>query len=84
MEPFFTAITLRSPDVYDPLQIFLQETGSPEIGALVCELIFSGAELLSYVARILFELPSTSADLSRKPIPPTPSWFSQDASVTIP
>ena len=30
---------LRSPDGYDPLQIFLQETGSQEISVLVCELV---------------------------------------------
>ena len=27
MEPSLTAISLRSPDVYDSLQIFLHETG---------------------------------------------------------
>ena len=60
MEPSLTAISLKSPDVYDPLQIFLHEIGSPEIGALICELIFNGAELPSYTARILFKLPPTS------------------------
>jgi len=60
IEPYLTCIFLRSPDVYDPLKIFLQEIGSPDIGALVCELIFSGAELPSYAARVLFELSPTS------------------------
>ena len=32
---------LRSPDVYNPLQIFLHKTGSQEIDALVCELVYS-------------------------------------------
>jgi len=65
-------ISLRSPDVYDPLQIFLQETILHEIGTLGCGLVFSGTELRRYVARIWFELPSTSAGLSRKPVPPSP------------
>jgi len=64
MESSLTVISLRSSDVYDPLQIFLRETGSPEIGVLVCELIFSEAELPSYAACILFELPPTSKVLN--------------------
>ena len=70
MELSFAAISLKSPDVYDPLQIFLQETGLPDIGILVYELIFSGAEFPYYAAHILFELPSTSACLPRKPVSP--------------
>ena len=81
--PSLTAIPLRLPDVYDPLQIFLQETGPQEIGALVCGLVFSGAELHCYVARILFELPSTATGLPRKPVPPALPWFNHDASVLI-
>ena len=84
MESSLTTISLRSPDVYDSLQIFLQEIGSLEIGVLVCELIFSGAELPSYVACILFGRPPISADLLRKPISPPPPLFSQDASVLVP
>ena len=30
------SLLLRSPDLYDPLQIFLQETSSQEISALAC------------------------------------------------
>jgi len=56
---------LRSPDVHYSLQIFLQEASSQEIGALVCELVFSGAKLLRYVARILFELSLIVTGLSR-------------------
>ena len=35
--PSLTVISLRSSDVYDPLQIFRQETGSQKIGVLVYE-----------------------------------------------
>ena len=77
-------VSLRSPDVYDPLQIFLQETVSQEIGILVCELVFSGTELHCYVARIWFELPSTSVRLSQQPVAPPPPCFSHDVSVLIP
>jgi len=51
---------LRSPNVYDPMQIFLQDPVSQEIGSLVCELDFSGAELICHDACILLELPSTA------------------------
>ena len=71
------------PDMCDHFQIFLQKTDSQEIYALVCGLIFSGAELLCYVARILFELPSIAASLSRKSISPPPTQFSHDASMLI-
>jgi len=76
-------LSLRLPDVYDPFQIFLQKTCSQEIGALICWLVFSSAELPYYVACILFELPSTTTSLSRKPAPTPPLWFSHDASVLI-
>ena len=58
------SVFLRSLDVYDPLQIFLQDAGSQEIGALICGLVFSGAELPYYAARLLFEVPSTVVGLS--------------------
>ena len=74
-----TSLSLRLRDVYDPLQSFLQE-----IGTLVCGLDFSRVELTCYVACILLELPSTAVGLSRKPVPPSPPWFSHDASVLIP
>jgi len=60
------------PDVYDLFQIFLQETSLQEIGALICGLVFSEAELPYCDARILFELPPTAAGLPRKSVPP---WF---------
>jgi len=40
---FLIVICLRLPDMYDPLQIFLQETVSQEIDILVCGLVFSRA-----------------------------------------
>ena len=64
---------LRLPDEYDPLQIFLQKTGSQEIGALVGGLVFSGAELPYYAAYILVELPLTAAGLSQEPVSPPSS-----------
>jgi len=39
------SIFLRSPDVYDPLEIFLHELILQEIGILICGLNFSGTEL---------------------------------------
>ena len=55
--------------VYYSFQIFLHETSSKEIDALVYGLVFDGAEYCCYIACILFELPSTAAGLSRKPAP---------------
>ena len=63
---------LRSPDVYDSLKNFLQETDSKEIGALVYGLVSSEAKLPCYIACILFELPSIAAGLSWKPVSPPP------------
>ena len=40
------SLSLRLLDGYDHFQIFLQETSSQEVGALICGLIFSGACLL--------------------------------------
>jgi len=77
-------LSLRSPDVYDLFQIFLQETGSQKIGALVCGLIFSRVELSYYIVRILVEVPSTTAGWSQKPVSPPPLWFNHNASVLIP
>ena len=56
---------LISPDVYDPLQIFLQKANSEEINALFCWSVFSGVELTCHAARILLELPLTTTCLSR-------------------
>ena len=58
--------------MYDPFQIFLQDTCSQEIDVLVCGLVFSGAELTCYATCILFELPLTADGLSRKPVLPPP------------
>jgi len=55
------------------LQIFLNETGSQELGVLVCGSVFNGADLSCFTVFILFELLSTVADLSRKLVPPPPS-----------
>jgi len=38
------SLSLRPIDMYDPLQIFLNEAGSQEFGILVCDSIFSGAD----------------------------------------
>ena len=65
-------LSMMSLDVYDLFQIFLHETGSQEISALVCRLVFSGVELSCYAARILFELRSTAAGLPRKPVSSLP------------
>jgi len=43
LEAMRDSLFLRSPDEYDPLQIFL--TVSQEVGILICGLNFSGAEL---------------------------------------
>jgi len=52
------SIFLRSPDVYDPLQIFLQKLVSQEIGTLICGLDVNGVELTChavYLARALVD-----------------------------
>jgi len=77
------SLFLRSPDVCDPLQIFLQETVSQEIGTLIYGLDFNGAEFTCYVACVLLELPSTAACLSRKPVPPPPPWSRSGNSVFL-
>jgi len=75
---------LKSPGVYDLLQIFLQHAGSQEIDVLVCRLVSSGAELPCHVARILFELSSTAVGLSREPVPPPPPWSRCGTLVLLP
>jgi len=70
--------------VFDPLQIFLEETSSEEIGALVCGLVFSGVKLLCNTAHILLELPLTAAGLLWKPVLPPPPWLQCDALVLPP
>ena len=44
-------LSMKSSDMSDHFQIFLQE-----IGVLICGLVFSKVELSCYVVRILFEL----------------------------
>ena len=61
--------------MFDQLQIFLEETGSQEIDALVYGLVYSEAELSYYVAYILLEVPLTAAGLSQKSVPPPPPWL---------
>ena len=50
-------LSLRLPDTYDPLQIFLQQTGSHEIKLLMVQStidsVFSGDDLPRHVAYIL-------------------------------
>ena len=68
-------VTLRSPDFYDPLQIFLHETESQEVRLFIVRssvdlvLILEDAPLS--VTCALLEL-SSFTDLSQKPVRPTP------------
>jgi len=71
-----TSLSLRLPDVYDPLQIFLHETVSQETGTLICGLDSNEAEMTYYVACMLLELPPTATDWSPKSVPPPLLWFS--------
>jgi len=78
------SVSLRLPDAYDPLQIFLKAIGSQEVEFLmVHSLVFSTDDLFRHAACVLFEIPSTAAGGSWKLVPPPPSWFSHDASVLI-
>ena len=61
-------LSLRPPDVYNLLQVFLNEAGSQEFGVLVCSSIFSRADLSCSAAFISLELPLNVISLSRK-------WF---------
>jgi len=80
-------LSLRSPDVYDLLQIFLEATGSQEVGFLMVQSIigpvFSWDDLPRHVACVLFEVPSTATGWSRKSVSPPPPWYNHDASVLI-
>ena len=57
---------LKSPDVYDPLQIFLNKIGSHDFSVVVCGSVFNGVNLSCFAAFILLELPPIMADLSWK------------------
>ena len=63
---------LKSPDEYDPLQIFLNAAGSQEFGVLVGGSVFSGADWSCFYAFILLELPPTAADMSQEPVSSPP------------
>ena len=79
--PSLIAILLRSPDIYDSLQIFLQETGSQKISLLmiqsaICSVfIMDGLHL--FVTYDWLSLPSVTTSLSRKPVSLPLPWFSQ-------
>jgi len=80
-------VTLRSPDLYDPLQIFLQETMSQEVRLFMVRSIFDSVLIqkntpLSATCALL-KLPSFIADMLLKSIPRPPTWLRHDASVLI-
>ena len=82
------SVSQRSLDLYDHLQIFLQETESQEVRLFMVRstvdsvLILEDAPLS--VTCALLELLFFIADLSQKPVPPTPPWFSLDAHLLGP
>ena len=60
-------LSLRLPDIYNPLQIFLQQICSQKIKLLMQSTIgpvFGGDDLSRHAAYILLELPSIAASLS--------------------
>ena len=76
----------RSPDVYDPLQICLQEPSSQEIRSLmvqsaICS-IFIMDDLPQSAIGALIKLPSF-IDLTRRPVPLPPPWSRCDALVPL-
>ena len=81
-------VSQRSPDLYNPLQIFLHETESQEVRLFVVRstvdsvLILEDASLS--VTCALLELSFFIADQSQKPVPPTLPWFSLDAYLLRP
>ena len=66
---------LKSPDVYDPLQICLQKPGSQEIRPLmvqsVVDSVFIMDDVPQYAIGALIELPSF-IDLTRRLVSPPP------------
>ena len=68
-------LSLRSLDVYDPLQIFLKVTDS-QFGFLMIQNtigpIFIMNDLSRHAACFFFEVPSTTVSWSRKPVSPPP------------
>ena len=85
--PYLTAmrvsLSLKSPNEYDSLQIFLQGTVSQQIVTLIYGLNFSGAKLTCYAACFLLELSSSAVDLSQKLVPPPPLWSRRDTLMLI-
>jgi len=77
---------LRSPDVYDPLQICLQESGSQEINALLVQSALCSVFIMDGVPQsaigVLIKL-SSFIDPIRKPVPPSPPWSRCDALVPL-
>ena len=85
-----SSLPLRSLDVYDPLQIFLQKIGSQEISLFMVQSAIRSVFImnnspLSAISDSL-DLPSFTAGLSRsrKSVQPPSLWFSPDASVPFP
>ena len=79
-------LSLRSSYVYHPLQIFLKVICSQEVGFLIVQStieVFSRDNLFRHATCALFEIPSTTAGGSWKPVPTPPPWLSHDASVLI-
>jgi len=82
------SLSLRSPDVYDTLQIFLQEAKLQEIKQVMMQsavssvFIMNDSHLSATCDRI--DLPSFTFSLSRKPVPPPPPpCASHDAVVLL-
>ena len=82
-----SAISLRSPDIYDPLYIFLHKTRSQEISLLMVQnavrSVFITKDLHLSATCDWLDLQSFTAGLSRKQVSPPLSWFNHDASVLI-
>jgi len=80
-------LSLSLSDIYDPLQIFLRQTGSQQIKFLMVQStigpISSGDNLPRHATCILLELPLIVVGLSRKPVPPPPSWFRYDKLMSV-
>jgi len=74
---YLTAIPLRSPDIYDLLQIFLQETRSQETSLSMVQNAISSVFIMvdSHLSAACdwLDLPSFTVGSPRKPVPPPPS-----------
>ena len=76
------SLSLRPPNVYDSLQIFLHEAVLHVFGISVCDLVFIRTDLIYFALFTLLKLHLTAANLSRKLVPPPP-WLRLDASVSL-